>query len=112
MKPWEEEWKVVGQKPPGETVTYGPWLIIDGRGARVGTVGDGCSEAHHARLVAAAPEMARLLLEAQYTPTGYDHMPCCPWCGMPENCDRTVWPTGHQTDCGFVAVLRKAGVIE
>lgn len=62
MKVWNDEWRVVGQRPPGETVTYGPWLIINGRGQTVGTVGDGCSEPDIGKLVAAAPAMARLLL--------------------------------------------------
>jgi hypothetical protein len=74
------------------------------------------SAGEHARsqLAAAAPEMARLLLDVQWTPTGYDHEPCCPVCTMSKprvQRDDANFTHGHSKDCAFVAVLVKAGVL-
>lgn len=62
-----------------------------------------------AQLAAAAPEMARLLIEVQWAGVltyqyegGGD--PCCPVCEGEE--------PRHEPDCKLVAVLRKAGVLE
>ena len=68
-------------------------------------------QAERAKLAAAAPEMARLLLELQHHPAGYEYEPECPVCGMAEKCDRKSWPTAHVADCRLLAVLRKAGVL-
>ncbi len=83
------------------------------------------------RLAAAAPEMARLLLELQWAGDegGYDGRPCCPCCYAlpPEKVHRPsvridaytrteardeILYGKHSDDCRLVAVLRKAGVLE
>ena len=51
-----------------------------------------------ARLAAAAPEMARLLLASPPFSVAD-----CAWCGISKNVD-------HLPDCKLMAVLRKAGV--
>lgn len=56
VQPHEERWIVLATE-------FGPWKIIDMRGGIVGVVGDGCSEPARAKLAAAAPEMARALIE-------------------------------------------------
>lgn len=61
-----------------------------------------------ARLAAAAPEMARMLRDIQfssYEMFGDDALPCCHWCeATPER------PT-HRSDCTWLTVMRKAGVL-
>lgn len=58
-----------------------------------------------AKLAAAAPEMARLLLEAQWASFGnYGSCSACPWCASENN-------PRHEPDCELVAVLKKAGVL-
>ncbi len=107
MKPWEETWTVderddiVTKNPGGEPEFVGRLM-----------------EPSDTKLAAAAPEMARLILEKEYVEEGYVLHPCCPWCGMSKACDREVWPNGHKNEgdvgggCPLVAVLRKAGVME
>ncbi len=70
------------------------------------------------RLAAAAPEMARLLLELEWVTDSNSNGPreeWCPWCDhrrgytpLPEeSLDRE-----HLSGCLWLAVMRKAGVIE
>lgn len=67
----------------------------------------GCDR-DRAQLAAAAPEMARLLLELEWAggftyPYDTGTTSCCPVC--------TAEPSeGHEKDCKLVAVLVKAGV--
>ncbi len=111
MRPIDETWErtevyeVNGVENCNPVLNGSPTEVFLGTGPRL-------------RLAAAAPEMARLILEKEYVEEGYDHHPCCPWCGMSKACDREVWPNGHKNEgdigggCPFVAVLRKAGVME
>lgn len=101
MKAHEETWVYDGrwlQVHPPEGETYGErWACAD--------YGD--APGPRARLAAAAPEMARLLLEIEFHSQEGDegHLPsACPICDGYEY-------RGHKPDCRLVAVLRKAGVI-
>jgi hypothetical protein len=120
-KPWEEAWKIGASE-------FGPWNVVNDRGNRVATVGDGCSNRDAARLIAAAPDMARLLLEYEWSASaGYEgEYAACPSCGgiYPQNWDEDVEILGqpgaslrghnshrdHKSDCAWVAVMKKAGL--
>lgn len=70
-----------------------------------------------AELAAAAPDMARLLLDLEWSgceQQPYDScIPACPACGVPKYDDlgdeREVRPK-HAEGCRLIAVLRQAGV--
>jgi hypothetical protein len=105
MKPWEEEWRV-RNSIGGEDCVYSETsreYVLETYTA-VGTPGYE-RYAECARLAAAAPEMARLLLEKQWGDRGW-----CLWCDGIDPADTTCRGEGHAADCALVAVLRKAGV--
>lgn len=114
-KPWEEDWYPL-EDTAGELDVY---RDLDAEGSRTRVLASDNARPEdkaRAKLAAAAPEMARLLLEVQWTPTGYDHEPCCPICSMsmprrPEDRDEARFPHGHAKDCTLLAVLKKAGVL-
>jgi hypothetical protein len=93
MKVWEEQWD---------------WHPRGGGGARLysdqyeeewaTTWGDDSND--RAKLAAAAPDMARLLIEIEWQ--GDEVRYRCPSCGG--------GTPGHESDCALDAVLRKAGV--
>ncbi len=91
MKPWEETWR--------QSEAY-PEDVFGREGGDILFEGVECSDQAHsharAQLAAAAPEMARLLLELEW-----DHAECNICGGTHE----------HESDCRLVAVLRKAGVL-
>lgn len=129
-KPHEETWEyrptredVVVREPNGDyaimdldhDAEFNPTHILDARG----------------RLAAAAPEMARLLLELEWAGSEWDYGgsdPCCPCCGerapmqvhipakridaytRTEARDEVRYGK-HTDNCQLVAVLRKAGVL-
>jgi hypothetical protein len=103
MKPWEEPWKneeweadsddlyVKGTEPDGsDWIKISEWWWAKNRDPWQTRL----------RLAAAAPEMARLLLELQWS--GDEARYRCP------ACEATAHPD-HAPDCRLVAVLRKAG---
>lgn len=75
-------------------------------------------ERSRAALASAAPEMARLLLAAEWSGTRGWGPPCCPWCegfapdeqGEYGKYTKVANNTGHRSDCELLAVLRKAGL--
>jgi hypothetical protein len=94
MKPWEQIW---------EPVEDGVW-----EPATRTTVAYGPLDTETAKLIAAAPDMARLLLELEWrggemVGSGYEFAICCPSCGGEEE-------PGHRPDCKLLAALRKAGL--
>lgn len=124
MKPWEETWEAreVGgtwQVRMPEQPPHRAWLNVHPIGEMDCPHPD---EAARARLAAAAPEMARLLVELSggVDTSDGEYRERCPVCH-----DRTMLPPdgrpgipvdlhpgAHSPDCRLVAVLRKAGVIE
>lgn len=111
MEPWEHTWHV------DESGT----LIRDERDYRIAETIEldiPPQEQSNARLAAAAPEMARLLLELEWggEPVRAIAGPIatCPSClGMRPQLSRDAGPRGgHRKDCRLIAVLRKAGVRE
>lgn len=92
-----ETWIVVPNHVHG-VGGVGPWNIITDQGLRVATVGDGCSTAERARLVSAAPDMARSLVKVEWGHEGV-------WCS---SCGGRR--PRHSTDCELDAALRKAGL--
>ncbi len=101
---WTAEWDQFG----GYDCMSSAWIVRTGA-VRV-EVPEGPRSETVAKLVAAAPDMARVLLDIEHVPTGYDQALCCPVCGMQKACDRKSWPSGHVADCSLHAALRKAGV--
>lgn len=102
MKVWEETWEADEDRvwDPKERVTiaFGP-MAEDA-----------------AKLCAAAPEMARLLLKLEWRGAyqvgigdGCDS--CCPDCEMPAPILVHEKSHLHAPDCELAAVLRKAGVL-
>lgn len=87
-------------------------------------VGFDGAEMHRARarLAAAAPAMARLLVDLEWGADiciGYDNITAlgCPSCGGLQHdpgtrADFDHHTVGHDPDCALVAVLRAAGVME
>ncbi len=96
MKPWEETWRL-SEDTAGELDVY---MDLDEEGAcRRVLASDSANDddTARARLAAAAPEMARLLLEAQS------------W--LDDSSAYHGTSGGRDFDARLVAVLRKAGVL-
>ena len=114
MKPWEETWVCAGVVIDGHT--FGPWRVFSKTpGHLVCTVGDGCSNPDAANMVAAAPELVRVLLAIEAK--AISDVSECGACGQPV----TYWIAdsgrdyhdpylGHEVDCALDAALAKAGV--
>lgn len=105
MKPWEETWRWNGLHPLDVFGPDGGDLLFEGAVIRNDSDGP-----ERAKLAAAAPEMARLLLELEWadprnhwSDDGANSNGCCV-CGEYKK-------DGHKPDCALVAVLRKAGVL-
>jgi hypothetical protein len=94
-RPIEETWEA-------REATYGGWQVRCE--SQTWLNADPWRAEEHCRLAAAAPEMARLLLELGEQPHPNDNGYRCPACGADEDPD-------HFDDCRLVAVLRKAGVL-
>lgn len=118
-KPWEEQWVMIpGSVDVGPPrVEFGPWRILS-RGNSIAVVGDGCSNSDAARLMSAAPDMARVLLEVEWRGADEEGSKC-PSChasayGKPMHdvdgkylgCETGT----HDEDCALLAALKKAGV--
>lgn len=79
--------------------------------------GDACEDTHQvADMIAAAPEMARLLLELEWISQETDEgalQPQCMICEVRHEWDwrSQSWTNTHAPDCRWAAVLRKAGVL-
>lgn len=65
-----------------------------------------------ARLISAAPDMARVLLAIEWEGETTDEGRCdrCPSCGRYPPTELALRDEGHATDCALDAALRKAGV--
>ena len=107
MKPWEKVWTA---RP-----AYGGWVLVNGTYPNEVPDAVEMGEAD-ARLCAAAPAMARLLVELEWdekedSAGNHTHTECN-ICGglMPDGYYKNA--TGHSPDCGLVRTLRAAGVIE
>lgn len=106
MKPWEENW-IEFEANAGFPAFAAK---VSGQELRVfeSLSGDD-DDISRARLAAAAPDMARVLLEIEWD--GEDSR--CPDCG---GLNPKFWPNraqpedGHKKDCKLDAALRKAGV--
>ncbi len=61
-----------------------------------------------AQLAACAPEMARLLLDAEWGGMDGNRECCCPWCEVSTD-GYTVDPP-HAIDCRWLALMVKAGL--
>lgn len=138
-KPWEETWTWIdGEEAEDEFPEQGGTLYAlrpDGRpdcDRRIIETDSGVYPPKGAEraLIAAAPEMARLLLDlewAGWNQEGYDPSDACPSCGQHPP-SKFIVPArridaytrveaheeirgGHAPDCRWVAVLRKAGVL-
>lgn len=122
MKPWEETWRA---GPDYDAVHVSDDDQLDMRYGRDDAMG-------RCRLAAAAPEMARMLLDLEWAGSEWDYGgsdPCCPCCGerapqkvhfpavrvdaytRTEARDEVLYGK-HSDDCKLVAVLRKAGVLK
>lgn len=98
-KVWEETW-VQTQSCCIRLATTVPtiaWFAAEGSR-------DGDLDCDRARLAAAAPEMARLLLQLEWTQGGvWDPAGCHVCLGGRDS-------GGHKPDCAYDALMRKAGV--
>jgi len=117
---WEETW-TTGHRGEQDVVTTadGEWVARFSPAPGV----DPDYEAARARLAAAAPDMARELLDVEWCGMAnidieYD-LPACPSCNGidPSGSDSQIkkaeselFTVGHKTDCALDAALRKAGV--
>ena len=94
-RPHEEDWTADGDQVWCHHPKCGPLRI-----ARVDALGVPPLEFANAKLIAAAPAMARLLL----SDVMWHHARCVA-------CDGHRHQGGHTDDCELVAVLRAAGVL-
>ena len=108
-KPWEETWHAVIGGHTGGCGGWrnGKWTFSTGAD-KPGWCTDGQQPGYGipeevARLAAAAPDLARALLELEWT--GPEAHRQCPSCGASD-------VRGHYDECTLAAALRKAGVIE
>ncbi len=104
MKAHEETWELVPRN--------GGWRLHAEGEEEHSTFWD--ADPGRARLAAAAPEMARLLLELQWSGGSYegDHMAaCCPSCEA-FSVTSDVTAGKHEPGCRLAAVLQKAGVLQ
>lgn len=112
-KPWEEEWC------RGFSQTGNP----DRDGHLVARVQGGktvlrCGIEEDAKLAAAAPEMARVLLQERNDVGDPGNRFCrhCAWCepdlnGVAAEDEQRLLDEGHQPTCPLMVALRKAGVL-
>lgn len=125
MKVWEETWDEcdgvvsIEQKHERDFALAGielPDRFDWEQGSNVGAFGDmggaspfnpSADDVARARLAAAAPEMARVLLSLEWRAADERALMCCESCGGVREVDGGK---GHVADCALVAVLRKAGV--
>lgn len=112
LKPWEETW---------EYERAGSMRMPDGD-AHFGPLAGDVSEDNvaRARLASAAPEMARVLLDTEWSGWDGENGMACPSCGAPawvppirHDADgKYVGHTEgtHRPDCPLDSALRKAGI--
>jgi hypothetical protein len=109
-KSWEETWEA--EKCCDANECCATYLSDDGTEiGRFSGIDDKPFHTARAKLAAAAPEMARLLLELQNVsyPAETYNIDGCPVCRGRVDDGQHVH---HEPDCRLVAVLRKAGVLE
>lgn len=112
MKPWEETWEAGRYGDDGPVVG-----VFDSEGTGVATTNvldrggsPRTGSEDRARLAACAPEMARLLLEAEWKggftyPYDTGTTSCCPWCDAEGDNTRE-----HKPGCAWLALMKKAGI--
>jgi len=114
-KVWEESWEV---GPCSRDINETSVEIFLGQGSSFDEDLDVIVPGPRLRLAAAAPEMARLLLEVEFADTAGDSHEWhhCPGCGarrsVNEDGSAAPFHDSHRDDCRWVAVMRKAGVLE
>jgi hypothetical protein len=102
MPIWDEEWRLDGNDVYLGAV--GPTLQAG--------YGDGLDR-DRARLAAAAPAMARLLLSLEWPEPSHDSQPVvCHFCRREHPDVDEPGPDAHAPDCRWLAVMRAAGVRE
>ena len=101
-KPWEEEWSYDSAT---WSLVHEPQEVTDARNTG------------RAKLAAAAPDMARLLMTMEWSITD---KPQLHYIANEHVVEQRAWcvfckhekSSGHKPDCEWVRVMRKAGVIE
>jgi len=102
MKPHEETW-TADRKEHGWHIGPQP----DGRCSMFANT-DATTHARQeqtAKLIAAAPEMARMLLAREW-----DSEDCCPSCGAVRVLSGPFPRAEHAADCAWTALMKKAGL--
>lgn len=97
-KPWDETWYAATREVL--LVEAGPGREVVEQIAQF--FGVGVEAEARMRLAACAPEAFRLLLDPKIT--GEDGLGGCHWCGI-------IPPSAHRTNCAWLALMRKAGVL-
>ncbi len=105
MKPWEETWWFEATEN-GES--YDVYEVQSSNGRVCETRNQEPEDLANAKLLTAAPEMARMLLALECSGSSHAaETPCCPEC-------RAEWRLGrdfaHDPGCALDALLKKAGV--
>lgn len=103
MELWEETWTAEPENDEPDSL----WMVLDSESPRC-LVADTISEAQ-SRLIAAAPDMARVLLEVEWSAQNQYGQAQCPSCRGDEYKDGEP-RTGHEEHCALFAALQKAGV--
>lgn len=103
MKPWEETWAV--HRDSSRLVVK----VADFPGAHGVAMALDASHIERAKLAAAAPDMARVLLDVEWQHRERSEYRRCPTCDGDETTEDEP-RTGHRPDCALDAALRKAGV--
>jgi hypothetical protein len=98
MKPWEETWTASEEYDS---------VHIEDDGDRF-DLRKGINNAlERCRLAAAAPEMARLLLEHRFAAGGFCDYPCCICCGY----EQAGATEKHEDGCQLEALLGRLGML-
>ena len=102
MKPWEETWESYWDSDYAVTLKRSD-------GARLGIISAGGPEGvARAKLAAAAPDLARVLLDLERQ--GVFHQRQCSSCFQHNPGDPVPTVVEHRSGCKLDAALRKAGV--
>lgn len=110
MAVWDEEWEQQGEM--GRCFVFEAGPKPDRTIVEVWPSGGGKDQAYEvAKLAAAAPAMARLLLRLEWPEPASDSQPVvCHFCRREHPDEDRPGPEAHAPDCAWVAVMRAAGV--